>query len=92
MEAKRKMVGVSTVINLSIPALELGHADTMLCGNGAALVAGGDLVETITDVYNPRHRGGIARRGFGGGGWRRCRRECGTRRRGIISEGVNYAV
>jgi hypothetical protein len=41
------MVGVSTVINLSIPALELGHADTMLCGNGAALVAGGDLVEPL---------------------------------------------
>jgi pyruvate/2-oxoglutarate/acetoin dehydrogenase E1 component len=61
-----------TIINLTVPALELSRADTVRLGDRVTLVARGDLVETITVVYNPRHGRGVAGRGLGGGGGGGC--------------------
>jgi hypothetical protein len=44
-----------TVIDLTVPALELGFADTVLGSNGVTLVTGYDQVEAITISCDSRH-------------------------------------
>jgi hypothetical protein len=97
---------IHTVVDLAVPALELVHADAVSVGDVVALVAGGDLVETVTVLGKSGHLWGVGC-SFGGRAWclcggRRCllggaRRllggrclECGCSR--VLGDGANHTI